>query len=171
MHTETAMVRLAPRRCGSWDGAQVSDSSNALTNVDSETYASMAGSGNGFVSNFDYTQIPTNATITSFYFRIKGESTSDSTGTAIIYYCYNGEDYTNASSYYRFSTTPQILTLNLSNSYSWERFTQYENNSSPQIRIAPNNTTLKIYGAELDVVYEYEAPDDHGIFNLILPRG
>lgn len=172
MHTETATIRLVPQVCGVWSyGVSISDASNALTNVDSDTYATITGSsGEACLSKFDYSQIPTGVTISSFYFRIKGESTSEDAGEASIYYCYNDSDFSIISDVYRFGSNAQVITMN-SRVTNWTDLTQYQSNYSPHIRISPNGATLKIYGAELDVVYEYEAPDDHGIFNLILPRG
>lgn len=74
-------VRLVPSNYGRSSNSYVvvSDAENMYANTDSTTYGSFRGRGGrssnstyyGFLNGFDFTQIPSNANVTSFTVKIK----------------------------------------------------------------------------------------------------
>lgn len=144
----------------------VSNEDNMYANTDSTTYgtvthnrASSSSTYYMYLRGFNFSAIPSAATVNSFTVKIKASATGHTTSTSSSYYMslYNGTTAigsTTASG--RLSTT--VTTFTFSNgSLTWSQISGYGENFGIRIplRRASSNTAdvVSIYGAEIDVDY------------------
>lgn len=162
----TRTVRLAPVSYSIWSGTGFSNLDNALTDVDSSTYAIAQNTDTSTTKTvfftFDYTAIPDGATISSFEFKAKVQNNI----SAQVQVSLRRSNATDTTKYFNQGTSTQTLTPTGS-------FTYYKNNGYGMAfgSTGNNKCDFYIYGSEMDVTYTAFEPDTHGIFNLILPRG
>ena len=151
------------------DHTNISNYANALTNVDSDTYAEYQNYGQGDSLYVKFSSSSIQSSFDTAYFRIKvitGYPNSDP------YVRLNIKDTSAGSWYYSdyitVTTTldTSILEIPLPDDFSVSQlssaYTIYI-----QISHQPGFSWFKVFGAELDV--GTWSPDNHGIFNLILP--
>lgn len=163
----TKTVRLVPTAysIAYGDASAFSNLDNALTNVDSDTYASVIDSSSSPKSvdfTFDYNAIPEDATVNSFEFKVKVQNNQIASMQAVT----RRSNSADTTVYFSMGLSTQTLTPTGSFSY-------YKSNGY-FVRIGTTGSascSFYIYGVEMDVTYEAFEPDTHGIFNLILPRG
>lgn len=142
----------------------ITDQSNAYTDTSSNTYATIqntnASTSNRYIyiRGFDFSQVPSTATVNSFTIKVKGyytggysQSISVCNGTTTI----SGPTAT--------SLTTSVQTRTFSNgSMTWATMKGYGSNFGIRINCRRNSrntaATYYIYGAEIDVDYTEAAP-------------
>lgn len=149
----------------------VSNADNMYTNTDSTTHGTVthnrASTNNTYyiyLRGFNFSAIPSAATVTSFTVKIKASATGHTTSTSSSYYMslYNGTTAigsTSASG--RLSTTLTTFTF-ANGSLTWSTVVGYGSNFGIRIplRRASSNTAdvVSIYGAEIEVTYTVPNP-------------
>ena len=139
----------------------ISNASNAYTNTDSTNYAT-AQNTNASTSNryiylrgFDFSSIPSNATVNSFTVKLKAYQSGGSTNTSYRpYLCNNTTTITGNCNV--ITTSTQTLSFT-GVSATWDTIKGYGSNFGIRINCRRNsrNTTayFYIYGAEIEVTY------------------
>ena len=180
MHEETRTVRIVPATFYYTSPTTVTNPDNALTNTDSDTYATITSTNTptGIFTDFDISAIPADAYSVSYAFKIKANT--QYSGTQVSWSYVSGK-YTNTTNL----PTNGVQTSTLSNRVSGEYMDISWSTLVTNAIIAPNpqysfpkiaftlyayDSSFDVYGVELQVTYTAMFPDDHGIFNLILPR-
>lgn len=171
-----ATIRLIPSSysVSSTSYLSVSDASNMYNNTDNTTYATITNSRSSttsyylYISGFNFSDIPSNATINSFTVKIKVRESRATTSTSYRMYLCNG---TTATSDYA-STMPgtSVATISFDNvSSSWATLSGYGSNLAIRIncRRASRFTTsyMYVYGAEIEV--DYSLPVSYTITSTI----
>ena len=140
--------------------------SNMYTNCDSTTYGTIthgrASTNNtyyAYIRGFNFDDLPSTATVTSFTVKIKASATGHTTSTSTSYQMslYNGT--TAIGSTYasgRLSTTVNTFTF-ANGSLTWDTVKGYGSNFGVRIplRRASSNTAdvVSVYGVEIEVTY------------------
>ena len=173
--TRQETIRLVPSTYAVSNATYVSVSSesNMYANTDSTTYGTIThnrantSTFYAYIRGFNFSSIPSNATVNSFTVKIKASATGHTTSTSSSYYMslINGTTQigsTNASG--RLSTTTTTFTF-ANGSLTWSQVAGYGANFGIRIplRRASTNTAdvVSVYGAEIEVNYtisgtEYE---------------
>lgn len=143
---------LASAYSTSSSGVSVSNASNMYTNTDSNTYAaaSMGTSTSLRVYGFNFSQIPSDATITAIEFKVK--ALSSSAGRVNVYVAnkatsssYSGTQLISSTTATTYTLTPtvDIDTLKAAGSDLCFHFS----------RLSTSTITLNVYGMEVNVTY------------------
>ena len=167
-----ATARLVASAYGRSNSTYVSvtDPSYMYTNVDSTTYATLTTTRNSnttyyvYIRGFNFSSIPSDATVTGFTVKIKASITSLS--TASTYYprlVNNTTEISGTTPSSNFSSTATTLTLP-TGSLTWSQITGYGSNFGIRLTLRrPNASTstqgyIYVYGAEIEVTYTEPSP-------------
>ena len=142
------------------------------TNTDSttsgtftHTRASTNSTYYGYLRGFNFSDVPSDATVSSFTIKIKASATGHTTSTSTSYYMslYNNTSAisnTNASG--RLTTSTTTFTFAIPSSLTWETLKGYGANFGIRIplRRSSSNTAdvVSVYGAEIEVNYTIPTP-------------
>lgn len=181
MHEETRTVRIVPATFYYTSPTTVTNPDNALTDTDSDTYATITSTNTptGYFTDFDISAVPTDAYNVSYAFKIKANTHYSGTQ---VNWSYTSGKYSKTTNLPTNGVQTSTLSNMVSGEYmdtSWSTLVTNAIISSnplysyPQIAFTLYTTgsSFDVYGVELQVTYTAMFPDDHGIFNLILPRG
>lgn len=165
-----ATIRLVPSTYAVSNSTTllVSDVSNVYTNTDSDSYGTFTHNTKNtttvlyaYIMGFNFNDIPSDATVTSFSIKIKASAVGHTTSTSTSYYMslIQGTNHTkigNTNASGRLSET--ITTFTFSNgSLTWDTIKGYGSNFGIIIplRRAKNDTqdVVSVYGAEIEVNY------------------
>lgn len=175
-----ATIRLVPSTIYNAAGTsyiQISNESNAYTNIDSTTYATIYNRNSStssryvYIRGFNFDDIPNAAIVTSFTIKIKGYETGISTSTSYQPYLANGTSAINGSCS-PFSTSTTTRTFS-GVTADWETIKSYGDNFGIRLncRRASRNTAgyIYLYGAEIEV--DYTLPDPRTITTTLTGNG
>lgn len=137
----------------------ISNASNAYTNTDSTTYATITNTNAStssryvYVRGFNFSSIPSDAEVSSFTVKIKGYYVSGSAQT--LYLC-NGTTTQSGATATAFGTSNATRTFS-NGSLTWDTISSWGSNFGIRVncRRGSRNTqaTYYIYGAEIEVTY------------------
>lgn len=171
-----ATIRLIPSTSAvsNVSYASISDANNMYANTDSTsagTFTHNRASTNntyyGYLRGFNFSDIPSNATVNSFTVKIKASATGHTTSTSSSYYMSLVNNTTqigstNASG--RLTTSATTFTF-ANGSLTWSTIVGYGNDFGIRIplRRASSNTAdvVSVYGAE--ILVDYTVPIHHSI--------
>ena len=175
-----ATIRLVPSvsAVSNASYASVSNASNMYTNTDSTTYgtfthnrASTSNTYYGYLRGFNFSAVPSNATVTGWTVKIKASATGHTTSTSSSYYMSlvnNTTQIGSTSASGRLSTSVQTFTF-AEGSLDWDDITSYGSNFGIRIplRRASSNTAdvVSVYGAEIEVTYTVPVYHDITVTN------
>lgn len=157
-----ATIRLIPSSyTGSSTYLSASNASNMYNNTDNTTCATITNSSSSrtsyfYINGFNFSDIPSNATINSFTVKIKCYESGLSTSTSYLMYLVNGTTTTSDYASTMPSTSAQTITFDNVSS-TWDTISGY--GSSFGIRVTVKNESksstgiLYVYGAEILVDY------------------
>lgn len=147
----------------SGSAVSVSSASNMYTNTDSSNYATLTHTNKNttaqyvYVKGFNFSSIPSDATVTSFSVKIKGYESEMSTSSSYAPSLVNGTTVlsgTTASS--NFSDTESTITIP-TGSYTWTTITGYGSDFGVRIPLRRSNKNKQgyvyVYGIEIEVTY------------------
>lgn len=179
-----ATIRLVPSTyaVSSTSYLSVSNASNAYTNTDSTTYATVTNtyastsSRYYYLRGFNFSSIPSNAIINSFTVKIKGYESGLSTSTSYAPRLANGTSaISNTTATTNFGTSTKTITIP-TGSLTWQQIVNYGSNFTIMVYVRRNNrnTTGYFYchGAEIEV--DYTIPVYHNVTisgNNVSPTG
>lgn len=162
-----ATIRLVPstyyRNSNSY--VTVNDENNMYTNVDSTTYASVQNTRNStsntyycYLRGFNFDDVPSNATVSSFTIKIKANESYMSTSSSYRMSLYNGTTaISNTTLTTSLSTTVQTLTFPIPSSLTWATLKNYGADFGIRIPLRRSSTSsnsyVYVYGAEIAVTY------------------
>ena len=175
-----ATIRLVPSTIYNAAGTsyiQITNESNAYTNTDSTTYATIynrnasTSSRYVYIRGFNFDDVPSAAVVTSFTIKMKGYESGISTSTSYQPYLANGTSAINGScSPFTTSTTTRTFS---GISADWDTIKGYGDNFGIRLncRRASRNTAgyVYLYGAEIEV--EYTVPDPRTITTTLSGNG
>lgn len=179
-----ATIRLVPSTyaVSNTQYVSVNNVNNMYTNTDSTTYgtfthnrASTNSTYYGYLRGFNFDDIPSGATISSFTVKIRASATGHTTSTSSSYYMglVNGTTQigsTSASG--RLSTTVTTFTF-ANGSLTWDTIVGYESDFGIRIplRRASSNTAdvVSVYGAE--ILVEYTVPNPRTVTTTLTGNG
>ena len=156
-----ATIRLIPSTYSlSNTSLTVSDASNMYANTDSTNYASIGTTSTNsryiYVKGFNFSSLPSNARVTSFTVKYKGNESSLSTSTSYRpRICNNTTTITGGSTV----ISTSVNTYSFTNvTATWDTISGYGANFSVRftVRSSQNNTQgyLYLYGVEIEVNYD-----------------
>lgn len=139
---------------------------NMYANTDSTNYATITNSQTGttsyylYIKGFNFSAIPSDATVSSFTVKLKASESGGSTSTSYRpYLCNNTTTITNA---YSNVLSTSVQTLTFACPVTWETIKGYGANFSIRINCRRNSrntqATFNIYGAEILVEYTVPVP-------------
>lgn len=159
----TSVKLVASGYTTSSSSVSVSNPDRMYADTGSTTYATLTHSNKSttayyvYLSGFDFTGIPSGATVTSFTVRVKGYESSLSTSSSYAPCLVNGTSAisgTTASS--NFGSSASTITVP-TGSLTWGGLSDYGSNLGIRLSIMRSNKnkqgTLYIYGAEIEVTY------------------
>lgn len=175
-----ATIRLIPSTIYNAAGTsyvQITNESNAYTNTDSTTYATIynknasTSSRYVYIRGFNFDDVPSAAVVTSFTIKMKGYESGISTSTSYQPYLANGTSAINGScSPFTTSTTTRTFS---GVSADWETIKGYGDNFGIRLncRRASRNTAgyVYLYGAEIEV--EYTIPNPRTVTTTLTGSG
>lgn len=143
----------------------VTNESNAYTNTDSTTYATVQNTRNStsntyyyYLRGFNFSSVPSDAVVSSFTIKIKASESNLSTSSSYRMSLYNGTtsiSSTTATS--SLSTTATVFTFPIPSSLTWDTLKGYGSNFGIRVPLRRANTNSAsyayIYGAEIEVTY------------------
>lgn len=168
--------------------ATIANASNMYTNTDSTTHGTFthnrASTNNtyyGYLRGFNFSAIPSNATVSSWTVKIKARATGHTTSTSSSYYMSlvnNTTQIGSTSASGRLSTTVTTFTF-AEGSLDWDDLVSYGSNFGIRIplRRASSNTAdvVSVYGAEIEVTYTVPVYHDVTVTNntsaMVSPTG
>jgi len=175
-----ATIRLVPSTSAVNNSsyASIADASNMYTNTDSTTHGTFthnrATTNNtyyGYLRGFNFSDVPSNATVTGFTVKIKASATGHTTSTSSSYYMSlvnNTTQIGSTSASGRLSTSVQTFTF-AEGSLTWETIKGYGANFGIRIpmRRAASGTAdvVSVYGAEIEVTYTIPVYHDVTVTN------
>lgn len=144
----------------------VADADNMYTNTDSDTYSTTTNSQTGttsyyiYLRGFNFSDIPSNAVVSSFSVKFKARESGVSTSSSYRpYMCNNTTTITGTCS--AVSTTATVQTFS-GVTATWDTIKGYGSNFGIRFncRRASRNTTsyMYLYGAEIEVTYTIPDP-------------
>ena len=143
----------------------VTNDTNAYTNTDSTTYATVQNTRNStsntyyyYLRGFNFSDIPSDAVVSSFTIKIKASESNLSTNSSYRLSLYNGTtSISNTTLSSSLSTTATVFTFPIPTSLTWETLKGYGANFGIRVPLRRANTNSAsyayIYGAEIDVTY------------------
>ena len=157
-----ATVKLIPRTV--YNGSSyltVTDSDRMLTNTDSTTYGtvqctrSSTSSYYVYLRDFDFSLVPSNATVSNITIKVKGYQSGGNTSTLYMY-SGTGTQVSACGSGTAFTTSASVITFS-NTTIDWNTLKNYGSDLGVRIncrRSSKNKeNTIYIYGAEIDVTY------------------
>ncbi|MBQ6577235.1 MAG: hypothetical protein IJL91_05755 [Bacteroidales bacterium] len=158
-------VRLIPSNyaVSSTSYLSVSNASNMYHNTDNTTYATITNTNSStssrylYLRGFNFSDIPSGATVTSFTVKIKGYERSLSTSTSYAPRLANGTSaLSNTTASTNFGTSTKTITIP-TGALTWTQMKNYGSNFTIMVYVRRNsrNTTgyFYCYGAEIEVKY------------------
>lgn len=156
-------IRLVPSAYSVSSGASVSNPSNMYTNTDSTTYATLTHTNRNtnsyyvYIKGFNFSAIPSGATVDSFTVKIKGYESGESTSSSYAPCLVNGTSAlsgTTASS--NFGSSSSTITIP-TGSLTWAQIAGYGSSFGVKVTLRRNNKNTQGYkyiqGVEIDVTY------------------
>lgn len=143
----------------------VTNPSNMYTNTDSTTYASVQNTRNStsntyycYLRGFNFSDIPSNATVSGFTIRIKANESYMSTSSSYRMSLYNGTTSIGSTTLTSsLSTSVQTFTFPIPSTLTWETLKGYGSNFGIRIPLRRSSTSsssyVYVYGAEIEVTY------------------
>lgn len=143
----------------------VTNPSNMYTNTDSTTYASVQNTRNStsntyycYLRGFNFSDIPSNATVSGFTVRIKANESYMSTSSSYRMSLYNGTTSIGSTTLTSsLSTSVQTFTFPIPSTLTWETLKGYGANFGIRIPLRRSSTSnssyVYVYGAEIEVTY------------------
>lgn len=143
----------------------VTNPSNMYTNTDSTTYASVQNTRNStsntyycYLRGFNFSDVPSDAEVTSFTIKIKANESYMSTSSSYRMSLYNGTSSIGSTTVTSsLSTTVQTFTFPIPSTLTWETLKGYGSNFGIRIPLRRSSTSsssyVYVYGAEIDVTY------------------
>lgn len=143
----------------------VTNPSNMYTNTDSTTYASVQNTRNStsntyycYLRGFNFSDIPSNATVSGFTIRIKASESYMSTSSSYRMSLYNGTTSIGSTTVTSsLSTSVQTFTFPIPSTLTWETLKGYGSNFGIRIPLRRSSTSnssyIYVYGAEIEVTY------------------
>lgn len=143
----------------------VTNQSNMYTNTDSTTYASVRNTRNStsntyycYLRGFNFSDIPSNATVSGFTIRIKANESYMSTSSSYRMSLYNGTTSIGSTTLTSsLSTSVQTFTFPIPSTLTWETLKGYGSNFGIRIPLRRSSTSsssyVYVYGAEIEVTY------------------
>lgn len=166
-----ATIRLIPSTyyLSSTQYLTVADAANMYTNTDSDTYATITNTQIGttsyylYIRGFNFSDVPSDATVTSFSVKFKVRESGVTTSTSYRpYLCNNTTTITGTASMP--GTTASVITFT-DVTATWDTIKGYGTNGANfgiriNCRRANRNNTgyLYVYGAEIEVTYSLPNP-------------
>lgn len=174
-----ATMRLVPSTyyLSSTSYLSVSDANNMYHNTDNDTYATVTNSRTSttsyyiYIRGFNFGDIPSAATVTSFTIKLKARQSGVSTSTSYKPYLADGTSAINGTCDVITTTATTHTFTGLS--ADWEDLVSYGSDFGIRIncRRASRNTTsyMYIYGAEIEV--DYTVPDPRTVTTTLSGNG
>lgn len=143
----------------------VTNPSNMYTNTDSTTYASVQNTRNStsntyycYLRGFNFSDIPSNATVSGFTIKIKANESYMSTSSSYRMSLYNGTTSIGSTTVTSsLSTSVQTFTFPIPSTLTWETLKGYGANFGIRIPLRRSSTSsssyIYVYGAEIEVTY------------------
>lgn len=168
-----AQIRLIPSTyaVSGTSYLSVTNPSNAYANTDSTNYATITNinaSTNSryyYLRGFNFSDIPSNATINSFTVKIKGYESGLSTSTSYAPRLANGtSSLANTTATTNFSTSTKTITIP-TGALTWQQIVNYGSSFTIMVYVRRNNRTTTgyfyCYGAE--ILVDYTVPVYHNV--------
>lgn len=162
-----ATIRLIPstyyRNNSSY--VTVTNANNMYANTDSTTYASVQNTRNStsntyycYLRGFNFSDVPSNATVSGFTVKIKANESYMSTSSSYRMSLYNGTTSIGSTTVTTsLSTAVQTFTFPIPSSLTWETLKGYGANFGIRIPLRRSSTSsnsyVYVYGAEIEVTY------------------
>lgn len=143
----------------------VTNPSNMYTNTDSTTYASVQNTRSStsntyycYLRGFNFSDIPSDATVSGFTVRIKANESYMSTSSSYRMSLYNGTTSIGSTTLTSsLSTSVQTFTFPIPSTLTWETLKGYGSNFGIRIPLRRSSTSnssyVYVYGAEIEVTY------------------
>lgn len=143
----------------------VTNPSNMYANTDSDTYASVQNTRNStsntyycYLRGFNFSDIPSDATVSGFTIRIKANESYMSTSSSYRMSLYNGTTSIGSTTLTSsLSTSVQTFTFPIPSTLTWEVLKGYGSNFGIRIPLRRSSTSnssyVYVYGAEIEVTY------------------
>lgn len=162
-----ATIRLVPstyyRNNSSY--VTVTNANNMYENTDSTTYASLQNTRNStsntyycYLRGFNFSSVPSNATVTGFTIKIKASESYMSTSSSYRMSLYNGTTSIGSTTVTSsLSTSVSTFTFPIPSTLTWEKIVGYGSNFGIRIPLRRSSTShssyVYVYGAEIEVTY------------------
>lgn len=143
----------------------VTNPSNMYADTDSTTYASVQNTRNStsntyycYLRGFNFSDIPSDATVSGFTVRIKASESYMSTSSSYRMSLYNGTTSIGSTTVTSsLSTSAQTFTFPIPSTLTWETLKGYGSNFGIRIPLRRSSTSsssyVYVYGAEVEVTY------------------
>lgn len=143
----------------------VTNPSNMYTNTDSTTYASVQNTRNStsntyycYLRGFNFSDVPSDATVSGFTIKIKASESYMSTSSSYRMSLYNGTTSIGSTTVTSsLSTSVQTFTFPIPSTLTWETLKGYGANFGIRIPLRRSSTSsssyIYVYGAEIEVTY------------------
>lgn len=143
----------------------VTNPSNMYANTDSTTYASVQNTRSStsntyycYLRGFNFSDIPSDATVSGFTVRIKANESYMSTSSSYRMSLYNGTTSIGSTTVTSsLSTSVQTFTFPIPSTLTWETLKGYGSNFGIRIPLRRSSTSsssyVYVYGAEIEVTY------------------
>ena len=143
----------------------VTNPSNMYTNTDSTTYASLQNTRNStsntyycYLRGFNFSDVPSDATVSGFAVRIKANESYMSTSSSYRMSLYDGTTSIGSTTVTSsLSTSVQTFTFPIPSTLTWETLKGYGSNFGIRIPLRRSSTSnssyVYVYGAEIEVTY------------------
>ena len=151
----------------------VTNADNMYANTDSTTYASVQNTRNStsntyycYVRGFNFSSVPSDATVTSFSVKIKASESYMSTSSSYRMSLYNGTTSISSTTVTSsLSTSVTTFTFPIPSTLTWDTIKGYGSNFGIRIPLRRSSTSsssyVYVYGAEIEV--NYTVPVYHSI--------
>ena len=157
--------------------ASVSNISNAYTDTDSTTYATITNTRSNstssvylYIRGFNFSSLPSDAIVTAFTVKVKGYTSGISTSTSYAPRLVNGTSaISNTTASSNFGTSTKTITIP-TGALSWDSIVNtYGSNFGIRIDIRRSSSGtegyLYLYGAEIEVTYTVPVYHDVSVTN------
>lgn len=146
----------------------VSSASNMYTDVDSTTYATITHTTSGttsyycYIKGFNFSDVPSDAVVSSIVIRIRGRETNLSTSTSYAPRLYNNTSTISGASAASSNFNTNAATITVPYTGTWDTLKGYGANLGIRVVIRRSSRNrqgyLYIYGAEIEVTYTVPTP-------------
>ena len=161
-----ATVKLIPRTVynGSSSYLTINNSDNMLTDTSSTTYGTVQCTRQSttsyyvYLRNFDWSLVPSNATVSNISIKVKGYHSGGNTGNIVMYNGTNTQ-VSACGTGSAFGTSASTITFT-NTTISWDTLKTYGSDFGMRINCRRSSSrtanTIYIYGAEIEVTYSAE---------------